>query len=89
MSRLDSILSLHILIFHFSFPGGGVQEFCMALTDNEDVYTWGVGTQGQLGHASFSSCEAPKLVQSLRGKEIIQVAAGARHSACVTASGEV
>jgi E3 ubiquitin-protein ligase HERC2 len=64
-------------------------EFSMALTDNDDVYTWGKGDEGQLGHGGWSPERVPRLVQSLRGKSVAAIAAGSRHAACVTESGEL
>ena len=36
-----------------------------------------------------SPCDRPRIIESLRGKEVMDVAAGGAHSACITASGEL
>lgn len=36
-----------------------------------------------------SSCDKPKKVESINGKEIIDIACGGAHSACITSSGQL
>jgi len=36
-----------------------------------------------------SLCDRPRVIESLRGVEVADVAAGGAHSACITASGEL
>ena len=36
-----------------------------------------------------SPCDRPRAVESLRGKEVMDVAAGGAHSACITSAGEL
>jgi len=36
-----------------------------------------------------SACDRPRVIESLRGKEVVDVAAGGAHSACVTSAGEL
>lgn len=38
---------------------------------------------------SSSPCDRPRVIESLRGVEVVDVAAGGAHSACITASGEL
>lgn len=37
----------------------------------------------------FSPCDRPRVIESLRGIEVVDIAAGGAHSACITASGEL
>ena len=37
----------------------------------------------------YSPCDRPRVIESLRGREVVDVAAGGAHSACITASGEL
>lgn len=37
----------------------------------------------------FSPCDRPRVIESLRGVEVVDIAAGGAHSACITASGEL
>lgn len=41
-------------------------------------------------HLVFCSpCDRPRVIESLRGVEVVDIAAGGAHSACITASGEL
>lgn len=59
------------------------------LTDQEEVYTWGEGKFGRLGHGAERNCHTPKLVESLLGKRPRQIACGGFHTAVVTEDGRV
>lgn len=37
----------------------------------------------------FSPCDRPRIIESLRGKDVVDVACGGAHSAAITASGEL
>jgi len=79
---------------HFSsFPGGAQQkvtqvvcgkEHCMLLTEHGQVYSWGGGTRGQLGHGTLCNEENPRLIMALDGMKIIKIAAGGWHSAAIS-----
>jgi len=80
------------LSFH-SFPGGAQhrvtqvaagKEHCMLLTEHGQVYSWGGGTRGQLGHGSLASEESPRLVMALDGMRVVKIAAGGWHSAAIS-----
>jgi len=64
-----------------------------AVSNKGQLYTWGCGTRGQLGHGDDRNMEEalmrPKLVESLAGQEIIDVACGGYHTAVITANGFV
>lgn len=52
------------------------------------VYSWGVGEHGKLGHGNTLSQRRPKLITGpLYGKRVVQVSAGHNHSAAVTEDG--
>lgn len=61
----------------------------MALSMEGDVYCWGEGDDGKLGHGSRSSCDRPRVVEALRGKSIVDISCGGSHSACITSNGEL
>lgn len=76
-----------------SFPGAPAlkvtdvacgKEHCMLLTEYGQVYTWGGGTRGQLGHGSLSSEVTPRLVVALDGMKVKKIAAGGWHSAAIS-----
>lgn len=37
----------------------------------------------------FSPCDRPRVIESLRGIEVVDIAAGGAHSACITAAGDL
>jgi tetratricopeptide (TPR) repeat protein len=53
------------------------------------VYTWGVGSYGQLGLNDLKDKALPTLVDSLRGRYVIDSACGATHTVVVLSGGEV
>ncbi|KAG6544026.1 hypothetical protein Mapa_014549 [Marchantia paleacea] len=61
----------------------------VALTGSGDVYTFGQGGFGALGHGSKDDINSPKLVETLWGLGIVQVACGENHSAALSADGQV
>ena len=62
------------------------ENHSLATCDTGDVYSWGYGQQGQLGHGSSSNEKIPKLINffTLRNVVVTQVAAGWRHSLALT-----
>ena len=61
----------------------------VCLTDTGEVWTWGQGEGGRLGHGDQMSVDKPKLVNGLVGRRVVAVAAGSSYSAAVTAEGEL
>lgn len=49
-----------------------------AITSSGELYTWGLGEYGRLGHNDNCTQLKPKLVQALVGQRIVQVACGSR-----------
>ncbi|XP_030643001.1 E3 ubiquitin-protein ligase MYCBP2 isoform X2 [Chanos chanos] len=60
----------------------------VVLMENGDVYTFGYGQHGQLGHGDVNSRGSPTLVQALPGPSI-QVTAGSNHTAVLLVDGQV
>ncbi len=62
-----------------------------AVSVDGDLYTWGDGFCGQLGHGDKGPCVAPQQVTrgGLEDECVANVALGARHSLAVTEDGEV
>ncbi|KAJ8870688.1 hypothetical protein PR048_029712 [Dryococelus australis] len=60
----------------------------IVLTADMQVYTWGEGGRGQLGHSETTQYTSqPRCVEALRGKSINRVGAGDGYSAFVSDSG--
>ncbi|KAG1662456.1 E3 ubiquitin-protein ligase HERC2 [Nymphon striatum] len=77
----------HVMVKRVAVNSGG--KHSIALTVEGEVYSWGEGDDGKLGHGNRNSLDSPKRIDSLRGKEIIDIACGGAHSACTTRAGEL
>ncbi|XP_071450243.1 probable E3 ubiquitin-protein ligase HERC1 [Hetaerina americana] len=68
----------------------GSDGHSLALTEDGQVYSWGDGDYGKLGHGNLSIQKLPKpITGSLSGKVVKTIHAGYRHSAAVTEDGEL
>ncbi|PIK51746.1 hypothetical protein BSL78_11377 [Apostichopus japonicus] len=65
------------------------QYHSLARTQDNQVWSWGWGVHGQLGHGSVEDQLIPQVVGSLVGKDIVQIGAGACHSGVLSADGKV
>ena len=60
---------------------------CIALSEcSTKIFTWGKGTDGQLGVGPMKSCAHPMAVKSLKGS-FLQISAGFYHSAAISSTG--
>lgn len=55
----------------------------IATTEDNEVYTWGWGASGCLGHGDRRFQLIPKAITSLQGEQILSVAAGWKHTLVV------
>lgn len=61
-----------------------------AVLDSEgQVWTFGPGSEGQLGHGNTKNQTLPKMIKAFKGMKIVQVSCGLMHTAFVTSNGEV
>jgi alpha-tubulin suppressor-like RCC1 family protein len=78
--------------------GGGIEEVMvvqvaagnnhsMALTATGEFYSWGKGSEGQLGHGDKENLAVPRVVGGIGGA--VSMAGGVRHSLVTTAEGRV
>lgn len=65
------------------------QYHTLALTDDAQVYSWGWGIHGQLGHGDVEDRLIPHLVKSLTNKHVFKIAGGYIHSLVLTSQGDV
>uniref|UniRef100_A0A7S4HU11 RCC1-like domain-containing protein n=1 Tax=Vannella robusta TaxID=1487602 RepID=A0A7S4HU11_9EUKA len=63
-------------------------EHCLALTSNGEVFSWGNGVEGQLGHGDPDERAIPKRIEGLP-PDIMSIAAGVDTSAAITLNGEL
>ena len=63
----------------------------VAMTDHGEVFTWGCGNTGKLGHGCADRTKEyfPKRVEGLVGKRVVCISAGLEHTAAVTDRGEL
>ncbi|KAJ8003004.1 hypothetical protein DPEC_G00164860 [Dallia pectoralis] len=78
-------LSPHLLAVSLAL---GTQH-AVLLSATGDVYTWGSGSHGQLGHGNLSQEEEPRALEALMGLQMGSVAAGGWHSVCISAGGDL
>lgn len=60
-------------------------------SDSGEVFTWGCNKEGQLGYGTSNSASnyTPRLVEYLKGKVFVAVAAAKYHTIALGADGEV
>ncbi|TVU34902.1 hypothetical protein EJB05_16758 [Eragrostis curvula] len=71
-----------------SFVAGGGAH-AIALTSDGEVFTWGRGTHGQLGHGNLDNIPQPKFVKFFENRRVTSVSAGWNHSGFATDSGQL
>jgi RCC1 and BTB domain-containing protein len=60
-----------------------------AINDKGQVFTWGRGINGQLGHGSILNEDSLRVVSALINQFMIDIACGESHSMSLTNKGEV
>ncbi|XWS24993.1 hypothetical protein CRYUN_Cryun27aG0032300 [Craigia yunnanensis] len=53
------------------------------LTSSNEVYTWGKGANGRLGHGDVEDRKIPTLVEGLKGRHVKYIACGSNYSAAI------
>lgn len=73
----------------------GGPSFTLALTEEGVIYGWGRNDKGQLGVGGglmidvYAMENLPRPVEGhLEGRKVVRISAGAKHSACITDTGE-
>ena len=61
----------------------------LALTSESEVYSWGFGEGGQLGHGNEAGLDKPQVISAFRNIEIANIAAGELISGAVDNHGQL
>lgn len=61
----------------------------VVLTTDGEIFTWGRGDDGRLGHGGTGWKYVPRLCQSLTGYVVTAVTCGSYHTAAVTSAGDL
>jgi hypothetical protein len=64
-------------------------SYTLAVSEAGEVFSFGTGEFGRLGHGDELDVELPKQIEALRGVDVLTVAAGGAHAKALTRSGEV
>ncbi|XP_014496784.1 PH, RCC1 and FYVE domains-containing protein 1-like [Vigna radiata var. radiata] len=54
-----------------------------ALTSRSELYTWGKGANGRLGHGDIEDRKSPTLVESLRDRHVKNISCGSNFTSCI------
>lgn len=78
-----------------SLRGVGVRQIAcgsghtVVLSTEGEVFTWGRGDDGRLGHGDNGWKYVPRITQALAGQVVVQVTCGSYHTAAVTGNGDL
>uniref|UniRef100_A0A8C6MXG7 RCC1 domain containing 1 n=1 Tax=Mus spicilegus TaxID=10103 RepID=A0A8C6MXG7_MUSSI len=64
-------------------------EHVLLLCAAGQVFSWGSGRHGQLGHGTLEAELEPRLLEALQGLRMAKVAAGGWHSVCLSETGDI
>lgn len=61
------------------------ESYCwLTISDKGEVFTWGHGGHGQLGHSNIQNQKVPLRIEALAHEKVTYVAGGGSSSAAIT-----
>lgn len=66
-----------------------IEEICCGayhvavLTSRSEVYTWGKGSNGRLGHGDVEDRKSPTIVEALKDRHVKSISCGSNFTACI------
>uniref|UniRef100_A0A8C4QH69 Regulator of chromosome condensation 2 n=1 Tax=Eptatretus burgeri TaxID=7764 RepID=A0A8C4QH69_EPTBU len=68
---------------------GSCAAHSLLITCSGEVWSWGRGDKGQLGHGDAKRVDIPRAIETLKGTNIVLAACGRSQTLCLTDSGTV